>query len=651
MEDGKHPRGDSEGTNRVGRRAYLRLAGSALAGATLASAGASAAESDSSYALLVDARGADQPTDYTFEVSGSVQKAAATTNSGDSVSGSVVEGTIESGVNGYVIEGSVVRLDFAGPASLDFGANVADILPAETRRVVVRSDSEISYEFTTTGAAEKLLNDGKMSAEESNDSVTGNDDGSTTVSGYTGNGYGDAYEFVGEVTDFSPMSGPYTLELDGETVTPYELTGTEKPPQENTISISAEGEVSYEFTTSGEAQKLLDNGKMSAEESNDSVTGNGDGTTTVSGYTGNGYGDSYAFSGEVTDFSPMEGSYTIYLNDQEITAYELTGTEPPEQPDQGDQPADGPLGGGEGYQNAVRRSEAQFHVSTTEELQSAFDQAGSGDVVWVEGDAEIRGEHFRCPGGITLASDRGQNGSPGGVIKRDSKGNYMMEVGDGARITGLRIEGGHPTGHRSNGSWDTKYPITRGLKCTGEVEVDNCELYGWEWTPLHASGFAHVHHCDVHHNYDDGEGYGLQPEADAHIHHCTFNYNRHSIANTGSGDGYLVEDSWFGPEHRTGHILDHHDLDGAERLVVRRCTFEGGSSEALHCRSFTGSIPNGRVVDNWFKDWDGSDDRWGNELAIDFPSHDGDNWSDAGFVVEGNAYGESDPGSDVGHPR
>ncbi|NHN61427.1 MULTISPECIES: polysaccharide lyase [Halorussus] len=81
----------------------------------------------------------------------------------------------------------------------------------------------------------------------------------------------------------------------------------------------------YQFTVDGNVSKQLNAGDMSAERNNDNITDNGDGTMTVSGATGNGYGDSYLVDGTVTSLTGIdESKWTIRYGDREVSVDELT---------------------------------------------------------------------------------------------------------------------------------------------------------------------------------------------------------------------------------------------------------------------------------------------------------------------------------------
>ena len=86
--------------------------------------------------------------------------------------------------------------------------------------------------------------------------------------------------------------------------------------------------------------------------------------------------------------------------------------------------------GGAGYPRTMPPSEADYFVSTLSELQSAFDSASRGDVVYVDPDAEIYtgSRELAVPEGITLASDRGIDGSDGGLLYTDQDPWAMLEL-------------------------------------------------------------------------------------------------------------------------------------------------------------------------------------------------------------------------------
>ena len=216
----------------------------------------------------------------------------------------------------------------------------------------------------------------------------------------------------------------------------------------------------------------------------------------------------------------------------------------------------GPIGGGEGYSAMVEPPSEK--VTDPDELIEALAQAKSGDVVYVDGAAEIDMTTrvyieelvLKVPEGVTLASDRGQNGSPGGLIESDTpKTSPLIScLGSDVRVTGLRIKGPTPKRHlyHHNRSFKEgrgheyyyKFPTSQGIHTEDlNLEVDNCELAGWSLAAVALRGGEghHVHHCFIHHNQYNGLGYGVSHStAFSLIERNQFDSNRHSIAGSGA---------------------------------------------------------------------------------------------------------------------
>ena len=224
----------------------------------------------------------------------------------------------------------------------------------------------------------------------------------------------------------------------------------------------------------------------------------------------------------------------------------------------------GPIGGGAGY--TARPGEPDHVARTVDQLLAALQQAKSGEVVFVPGDVTldlsarvfIEKTVLEVPAGVTLASDRGIDGSPGALLFSDALATrpLLRTLGPGVRITGLRVRGPDPERRRDHHrrsfrepgkSRDRTYyysfPVSDGVDTSHDnLEVDNCELAGWSHAAvnLRRGSGHHIHHCYLHHNQYDGLGYGVCIDiAEARIERCLFDYNRHSIAATGRpGSGY-----------------------------------------------------------------------------------------------------------------
>lgn len=95
--------------------------------------------------------------------------------------------------------------------------------------------------------------------------------------------------------------------------------------QERIVEVvgTSEGAVRYEFTATGPIHRVGINARIETE-ANDAVSENGDGTVTVTGFTGNtGYGDSYVVNGEITDFQQTggDGEYVVRSMERRLLDY------------------------------------------------------------------------------------------------------------------------------------------------------------------------------------------------------------------------------------------------------------------------------------------------------------------------------------------
>lgn len=307
-----------------------------------------------------------------------------------------------------------------------------------------------------------------------------------------------------------------------------------------------------------------------------------------------------------------------------------------------------PIGGGAGYERTVAPSEATVIASTRDELNAALDDAGRGDVVYVDGDAEIdMGQsEFRIPDGATLASDRGIDGSAGGLLRTDDEPWGMLTAGDSVRVTGLRVGG-------PRWEWVGNVGGELGLDVAGAgVEVDNCEVYGWGYAAVTTADDTHVHHCSIHHNPKDGTGYGVSTGSAAMptIEYNEFYHNRHSVAS--SGGGYVARYNHV-KQGAISHVFDQH-RPGGTHVEIHHNTVEAVENAmkdkhvpAVAIRGVPEDVAS--VHDNWFHNGQAPRDDpsgWSDEAIIQVHS---DGWRNVEY--ENNHYGTEEPAPDVGHPR
>jgi len=733
---------ESQQTNRhaIDRRRLLQLTGLSIVGSAAISSVAANGDGDAPHEIVFDGTSATGAADYEFGVSGAVEPHGdvGALEAEDTIDGTSVTGSVQGDRDAYRFGGHLTALDAAG--TVDVAISYADTTAtgAERLEILTPSDGSVQYAFTVDGGVEKVLDNGDNSAERANDTITDNGDGTYTVSGLTGNGYGDTFDISGEVTHFEPVTGQFTLLVDGTETTVSDLTGQTAPddgsgdtggetePETHVIEIVAQDAVEYVFTTSGEIRKDLDAGRNAAEERNDDVEQTDATLWTASGTTGNGYGDTYVFEGEVRSFDIRSGDCTVTIDGEPVDPDELgtsdetqedtaedtldravfrigfphdewleyrlhtdseptpltgdedeyfrasnydvtelsdgtylvegrTGTADPDGPMYGDgyrwEPADGRgilgwdatvpdsedyvltlnedpvdpsnlpdldlpeaeqsddgangegvVGGGEGYEAAVTRDQADAVVGTLDELADALSAAGSGDVVFVPGDRKIDfgSTTLSVPAGVTLASDRGVDGSDGALVHTDAEPTELFGLSRDARITGLRIRGPWP-GDAGGGSSQA-----RGVGVYGDdVEIDNNDVWGFSFAGVYfGGGDGHVHHNVLRECNMDGLGYGVVTySGDPLIEYNYFNNNRHSVASDGSHYGYRLRFNHFGPV-TVKHVIDVHSPGGVRTEIRNNVvepvtrTYDGNCAEAV---DLDGEPDEGVYVEgNWF---------------------------------------------------
>lgn len=260
-----------------------------------------------------------------------------------------------------------------------------------------------------------------------------------------------------------------------------------------------------------------------------------------------------------------------------------------------------PLGGGAGYTFMITNADPNVIacVSTKAALLSALSGASSGDIVWVNGSANIDMSNTYetvIPTGVILASDRGQSGSAGGRLywtdqHAGSSGtviNALKTGGAGVRVTGLRIDGAYP---ENTTGWN-RYAGLRTYYAN--LEVDNCEIYDWDYAAigLYNTESAYIHHNRIHNNWEDGLGYGiiLDSSTDTLVEANIFYANRHCIA--GSSDqiiSYEARYNYIGPPGIAGgHNFDMHASTGqwaGDWANIHHNTFATGIYRAIAIRA------------------------------------------------------------------
>jgi len=327
----------------------------------------------------------------------------------------------------------------------------------------------------------------------------------------------------------------------------------------------------------------------------------------------------------------------------------------------------GPIGGGAGYKKVI--VSGKYNVKDLDGLLQALEKVKTGEIIFIDGRAEIDctalvfTEKFqiKLPAGVTLASDRGYNGSEGAIIRSDNFATSPLinVLGPKIRITGLRIIGPDPkprlehhmrafNKERGERKEQSKYyyllPNSVGILTDyDELEVDNCELSGWSQAAIYLrnGGKHHIHHNYVHHNQRMGLGYGIShgygKDISSLIEFNLFNCNRHSIAGTGvSGLSYEASNNIELGESLS-HNFDMHGgkdrrdgTDIAGRLIkIHHNTFRNPKVRAIGIRG----VPEDKaeIYNNWF-----AQDKPGKDVMIPWPAG-----KEKRVFLERNAYGKT----------
>ncbi|HHT26304.1 MAG TPA: hypothetical protein GXZ82_03510 [Firmicutes bacterium] len=198
-------------------------------------------------------------------------------------------------------------------------------------------------------------------------------------------------------------------------------------------------------------------------------------------------------------------------------------------------PTGDPIGGGAGYSKIV--STGDYIVSTRSEFLAALVKAKPGEVIYIAPDAQIDLSglvNIQLPGGVTIAGNRGVDGSPGPLLYTTTMNTVPLLniMQPNVRITGIRLRGPDPA-------------LPDGIAVrilSHDVEIDNCEIWNWSYAgiAIMRTHGAYIHHNYIHNVRRPGLGYpvvfdGATGLVEANI----FDYYRHAIAGTGTkGTGY-----------------------------------------------------------------------------------------------------------------
>ncbi len=276
----------------------------------------------------------------------------------------------------------------------------------------------------------------------------------------------------------------------------------------------------------------------------------------------------------------------------------------------------GQIGGGSGYANVF--DSGDYIVSTYSQLASAVSKAQPGEVVFIPGNlkinltSEVRKKLwqplFKPRAGVTIASDRGKDGSAGALIYSDevNTARLFRFSGRDIRITGLRIGG--PTTERII----AKHKRSRCIETYYNTEIDNCEFYGWSHAAISliSDYNHHIHHNYIHHCQYRGLGYGVSLRNAKSLIECNlFDYNRHSIQGSGVRECEYVACNNIELGTSYSHCFDMHGdryrpkvnglYPAGKKVIIHNNTFAVANKYSIRIRG----VPEekSKVFQNWFQ--------------------------------------------------
>lgn len=275
----------------------------------------------------------------------------------------------------------------------------------------------------------------------------------------------------------------------------------------------------------------------------------------------------------------------------------------------------GLVGGGVGYTNIITNAMADYVVETKAELLYALSVASPGDIIfvpsWIAIDMTGTGSPVISEG-VIIASDRGYDGSLGGLLYvTGTSSSTMFHPESHVKFNGLRLQG--PT-------TGITYAESVSLWISGiwfdgyhALEVENCEISGFSFAGVYVkddgcsgltdSDVSLVHHCYIHHCQRAGIGYGVCVEsASVLAEYNIYDYCRHYIA--GSRSEAAVPPTNFHAQYnlcRTKVYSSMFDCHGGNDGGYVDVTTSAGGTIIINRNTFMGPSYHG---DSGHTDWE-----------------------------------------------
>jgi hypothetical protein len=229
-------------------------------------------------------------------------------------------------------------------------------------------------------------------------------------------------------------------------------------------------------------------------------------------------------------------------------------------------------------QYQTRNPSGEGAVFTLIELKEKIQKAKHGDIITIPADSFFDFSEeptLTIDKKIHLKGKASTNGEKP-VFKSFKKPLPLISIkADGVTIEGLKIEGVETDQKKKEIIELNKqgikgvyqFPVTRGIHVlANDVKIINCELSGFSHAAIFAENAVNllVEKNYIHHNQRWGLGYGVSLHllSTARIINNKFNFNRHSIAGSGSpGQSYGAAYNWFGKNHSASPLDMHGGKD------------------------------------------------------------------------------------------
>jgi len=233
-------------------------------------------------------------------------------------------------------------------------------------------------------------------------------------------------------------------------------------------------------------------------------------------------------------------------------------------------------------------SRADIVAEDKEELLSAIKYAESGDIIFVDGTSAIDltgTSEIGVPENVTLASDRGCNGSDGAnLFKDDAEPDEAIfgTQGENITIAGFSLEG--LGNNEEPHSRDETRAAGINVHHTG-TEIYNNLIDNFVGRCIVGAGDdLHVHHNEISYCNQYGYGYGVAVhESTALIEANHFKHYRHAIAGSGESTEYEARYNIFGPG-RTNSDVDMHGTEDTE--CSSSTGGSSGTNQYIHQNTF-----------------------------------------------------------------